>query len=620
MNKYEKIQTPAVEAIVKDFSAEIEGRYLLVIPTGGGKTRTAAKSVIRLLTEKVIEHNKKILWVAHRDFLLGQAKDAFNQENVSQEILSRINFCMLSQAASYLRSNSDCGLIVLDEAHHSKETNVTYAPLLNSSSGILGLTATPARTDNEPMGFERASYSIGFPELIRHGIVMKPEIISRDSGLEFLFERLEKDSLDLLNSEERNQFIVDVIEEQEEQYTKVVIFVGTTKHAEDLWRYLKASSLSNLYDQIEYVTGDHNSLNVSRDEFLSIAKASTKSIIINIDVLTEGYDDPSINTVVMARPTNSKLFYMQAVGRAIRFDPENYHKKAYILEINDRTPNIRYQIDNRWLYSELPDTLEPVVFDHEYADESDLRTSLADIYSNYSVIGNVPKFDFSEYERYSLVLFKIYAGKGAPLKHIPLFVSNENRQNIIRMFTALTKRAQTDYEKSIPFHLPNVKRLVDNSVGKDFISNENLKRIYESMIFAAECITNNLQTDWIKFFSYRLNQDERLSKFEDFLAEVVNKDALLDRILGSHYTKGSVLVKFPLPLNGYIGTILSTSEMKEIDATLNSLSQMIEKNSLVDNRSKIRDIISDQNLPVEPSLAATIPHILRYNLDYKMDL
>ena len=106
---------------------------------------------------------------------------------------------------------------------------------------------------------------------------------------------------------------------------------------------------------------------------------------MNVDVLTEGYDDPSVNTIVMARPTRSKLVYMQAMGRAIRHDPNNDAKTAYVIEIEDTLPNIRYRIDNRWLYAEISDALEPAVEDREYADVNGLNELLKGIYEQYGV-------------------------------------------------------------------------------------------------------------------------------------------------------------------------------------------------------------------------------------------
>jgi superfamily II DNA or RNA helicase len=68
--RFEEFQKPAIENIVSDFSANPKGRFLLVIPTGGGKTRTAVKSVLALYERGVLDPLcDKVLWVAHRNYL-----------------------------------------------------------------------------------------------------------------------------------------------------------------------------------------------------------------------------------------------------------------------------------------------------------------------------------------------------------------------------------------------------------------------------------------------------------------------------------------------------------------------------------------------------------------------
>jgi len=79
--------------------------------------------------------------------------------------------------------------------------------------------------------------------------------------------------------------------------------------------------------------------------------------------LNEGYDDPNIDAVVMATPTNSILYYMQCIGRVVRRPENNLSAKAFVIEIVDKLPNIFYRIDNRWLFAEISDYLEPVIED-----------------------------------------------------------------------------------------------------------------------------------------------------------------------------------------------------------------------------------------------------------------
>ena len=102
------------------------------------------------------------------------------------------------------------------------------------------------------------------------------------------------------------------------------------------------SSFIESYQSVDYIVGEGWSGNEGeREDFISRIKSYDRSIVVNHDVLSEGYDDPTVNTVVMARPCRSKLVYMQAVGRGVRIDPNNPAKIAYIVEVEDQLPNIR---------------------------------------------------------------------------------------------------------------------------------------------------------------------------------------------------------------------------------------------------------------------------------------
>src|SRR5262249_14916411 len=132
-------------------------------------------------------------------------------------------------------------------------------------------------------------------------------------------------------------------------YKKVIIYVGTVNHVKSLYDQLLKSPLKEFYESISFITGSANSRGEDRAQFVEQEKKHKRSILVNVMVLSEGYDDPSVNTVVMATPSHSKLYYMQAMGRAIRHDPADPLKKAFCVEVEDTLPNIRYRIDNRWL-------------------------------------------------------------------------------------------------------------------------------------------------------------------------------------------------------------------------------------------------------------------------------
>ena len=148
--RFDEFQNDAVSAIKRDFSRKLNGRYLLVIPTAGGKTFTAVKAINRIFETDILDDNlDKVLWTAHRIELLKQAEDTFTKyvetygETNSYE--HRVIFEMISSVSKRLNDDTAIKLVVIDEAHHGAANS--YQPIFEHPElGILGLTATPSRT------------------------------------------------------------------------------------------------------------------------------------------------------------------------------------------------------------------------------------------------------------------------------------------------------------------------------------------------------------------------------------------------------------------------------------------------------------------------------------------
>jgi superfamily II DNA or RNA helicase len=170
VERFESFQKDAVNAIIRDFGNNPRGRYLLVIPTAGGKTLAAAKAINKLFEAGILNSAKDcVLWTAHRVELLDQAEAAYRKLESSTEdkgrYYERVLFRMILSVPEYLSTNDSIKLIIIDEAHHGAADS--YQPIFqNQRVGILGLTATPSRHDGVPLDFERESYSIGFPDLL----------------------------------------------------------------------------------------------------------------------------------------------------------------------------------------------------------------------------------------------------------------------------------------------------------------------------------------------------------------------------------------------------------------------------------------------------------------------
>ena len=624
-NRFDKFQAVAVSNIVEDFGEDLRGRYLLVVPTGGGKTFTAVKAINALFAARLFNPlEDRVAWIAHRRELLSQAENAFRQYELKHPdrptSSSQITYLMLSQVKEHITNSIDTKLVVIDEAHHGAANS--YQPIFaRPDVGVLGLTATPTRHDGRQLEFTRESYSIGFPDLVNLGVILRP-IVETIRGGRYDIQTID-DQADLatLNNRKRNGRIIKTLLAHPEKYEKVVVYVGTRIHVTDLYKQMINSDLRDHYESIAWITGDGNSRSEERSDFLRRESAYRRSILINIHVLSEGYDDPSINTVVMASPTRSKLVYMQAMGRAIRRDPNNDLKKAYIIEIIDELPNIRYRIDNRWLYADISDALEPAVIDRQYATKEELRLLISTLCREYGVPKElVPKPTLSPHYRYGLLLFKVYRKPGEYF-HYPLWIDNTNRQIVSNFFNFLSERMPNYVSNKI--NSEAAFRMVDYR-GVDQLSEEKTRRyIYDAMENAAsdgEAFSSG--QPWITYVSFQLIRSESHlpSEVLEFLEDMVNGEEIMTTLLSGAYTENSVLLRLPLPLQSYVGKIVTKSEFVQIDAAVNRLHQIKLTTGATDHRKEVNHILQHTIIPLEPAYGNSLITIAREDLTYSVTL
>ncbi len=382
MDKW-SFQKEAIDKIVKGFNSNAESRLLLIIPTGGGKTLTAIRAIDNLIKKGMIDENNKCLWVTHLRSLKDQTirvrdnidnHDFIKEFNFSDKLSECLEIEMVKSAKRIVSGDNErkYKFLILDECHHSSASS--YSDFFDRRRfGILGLTATPKRLDRRKLNFEDTVYQITGDRLQDLGVIIKPKEISILSDFNIQAKELSSKEFDF---PERNRWIVNEIKRRRTKemsegmndYSKVVVYVNTVQHVRNLYDKFNEFSkeeIQKLYDfGIQFITGENNSLGVSNEEFLDKFRKSKSGIIINVDILSEGFDDPGINTIAMAVPTGSLVRFIQRVGRAIRSpnlskeDISNINPPL-VLEFTDNLPNISNKMSCGWLFADISDDLEP---------------------------------------------------------------------------------------------------------------------------------------------------------------------------------------------------------------------------------------------------------------------
>ena len=339
-----KLRDYQERAVDGTFAAWDEGRSaLVVLPTGCGKTIVFASVIQRLLTDG--GKKARVLVLAHREELIAQAKDKIAMVVPS----ARIGIEMAELKAndffgqppevvvsSVQTQNSgkpprmekfapkDFAAVIVDEAHHAIAK--TYRRVIdwflkgNPACKLLGVTATPDRKDEAALGsvFERVACDYGIADAISDGwlVPIRQQLVSVESldysGIRTCGGDLnQKDLAEVMEQEENLQRIaaptLEIVGNR-----RAIVFAASVKQAERLAEILNRGS-GKLADWISGETPK----DVRRDK-LERFKRGELRYMVNVGVLTEGFDDAGVDVVVMARPTKSRALYAQMAGRATR--------------------------------------------------------------------------------------------------------------------------------------------------------------------------------------------------------------------------------------------------------------------------------------------------------------
>lgn len=366
-----------------------EFRTLLVLPTGGGKTLTAAHWLLRTAVDK----GKKVLWIAHRHLLLEQAAEAFACNAYSDIMVNRTVFSyrvvsgmhdkpvhiresdniVIAGKDSIIRSldklynwlNGEEIYLVIDEAHHavakSYKKIIQYVAEHTKSMKLLGLTATPFRTSEDEQGALRQIftddivYKTDLNALIKKGILATPVFDEYSTELQFTehlgvkalksienLDMLPEDiANDIADSKERNRLIVDKYMSNYEKYGQTIVFALNKTHAIALNKLFNEKGkkygirseyiISSVRDMITGITIS----NEDNERKIEQYRKGEIQVLINVNILTEGTDLPKTHTVFLTRPTVSTVLMTQMVGRALRGLKAGGTKEAYIVSFVD---------------------------------------------------------------------------------------------------------------------------------------------------------------------------------------------------------------------------------------------------------------------------------------------
>jgi DNA repair protein RadD len=314
---------------------------LLVAPTGAGKTiMLSAVTGQRILRAKEGEPNKALI-LQHRDELTDQNAKKFRAVNPtipisiydakSKSWAGRAVFGMVQTIVRNLDRFPALSTLTIDEAHHAPADSyrkiIDRAREVNPGVVIFGVTATPNRGDGTPMRdvFDNVADQISIGELIASGHLVRPRTYVLDVGVTKDLQgvkRLASDfDMNAVAAIMDREIITDQIIARWRELAhdrQTVVFCSTVAHAEHVTQAYRDAGVT-----AETIHGSLSS--TTRADILARYAKRQTQVIVNVAVLTEGWDHPPTSCIVLLRPSSYKSTMVQMIGRGLRvIDPSEW--------------------------------------------------------------------------------------------------------------------------------------------------------------------------------------------------------------------------------------------------------------------------------------------------------
>lgn len=324
--KLRPYQEKAKQAIFNEWDAG-HRKTLLVLPTGTGKTIVFSKVI-----EECVRRGQKVLVLAHRGELLDQAADKLEKStglmtareqaeetsvgSWAQVVVGSVQSMVQEKRLTRFKPDS-FGAIIVDEAHHVLSS--TYLTVLNyfDQANVLGVTATPDRGDMKNLGqfFDSLAYEYTLPKAIKEGFLSPIKALTIPINLDLTGVKQTAGDFNVGEVGHVLEPYLDAIAEEMVQHAsdrKIVVFLPLVK---------TSKKFTDILNQKGFKAVEVNGQSKDREQILKDFDDDKYNVLCNSMLLTEGWDSPAVDCVVVLRPTRVRSLYSQMVGRGTRLSP-----------------------------------------------------------------------------------------------------------------------------------------------------------------------------------------------------------------------------------------------------------------------------------------------------------
>lgn len=316
-------QEEAKKSIFEEWDKGVQ-KTLLVLPTGCGKTVVFAK-----VAEDCVRRGDRVLILAHRGELLEQAADKIGKatglgcatEKAEQSCLGSWFRITVGSVQTLMREKrlgqfpaGYFNTIIIDEAHHC--ISDSYQKILRhfDSAHVLGVTATPDRGDMQNLGqvFDSLAYEYTLPKAIREGYLSPIKALTIPLQLDLSGVSMQSGDFkagDIATA--LDPYLYQIADEMEKycKDRKTVVFLPLVKTSQKFKEVLNEKG---------FRAAEVNGESKDRAEVLEAFDRGDYNVLCNSMLLTEGWDCPSVDCVIVLRPTKVRSLYSQMVGRGTR--------------------------------------------------------------------------------------------------------------------------------------------------------------------------------------------------------------------------------------------------------------------------------------------------------------
>ena len=330
-------QQEAFESVLSEWDRGVR-KTLLVLPTGTGKTIVFSK-----IAEECVRRGKRVLIMAHRGELLDQAADKIlkstglqcSVEKAEQSclgdwyriVVGSVQTLMHERRLRQFRTDY-FDVIIIDEAHHS--ISPSYQNVLQhfDRAFVLGVTATPDRADMKNLGsyYESLAFEYTMPQAIKSGYLVPIKALTVPLKIDISMVGISAGDFKVGEiGTALDPYLYQIADEMVKYCMdrKTIVFLPLIATSQ---------KFMGILNERGFVAAEVNGSSEDRAEILQDFEDGKYNVLCNSMLLTEGYDCPAVDCIIVLRPTKSRPLYAQMIGRGTRLSPETGKEHLLLID------------------------------------------------------------------------------------------------------------------------------------------------------------------------------------------------------------------------------------------------------------------------------------------------